>query len=183
LVVFVVAAAAVPNGVEQEKKRPTFAEVKQAVEATLESFPNYKPGRLVVQGQVKRVFEVVRERGWDIPGQGNLLKRIVADGDWLAITLYSEHGRRFMDKVATFPEGYDRLDRLSRIPRGKQTIRDLLRNPGGFTLIQYMTETPQGRNMGRMLSRTPGGAGFNAPTGRMYTAKQLLDELKRAYES
>ena len=32
-----------------------------------------------------------------------------------------------------------------------------------------------------MLSRDPGGANFNQPTGRIYTEKMLVQELKRAY--
>lgn len=182
-VVFVATATAVSTAVDTKQKRPTFAEVKRTVEATFAGFPDYKPGRLIVQGEVKKALAAVRTLGWNVPGQGELLGRVVPDGDWLATTLYSGQGRRFMDRIATFPDGYDRVDRLSRIPLGKQTIRDLLRNPGGYTLIQYMTETPQGRNMGNMLSQTPNGANFNAPTGRIYTAEKLLDELKRAYDN
>ena len=176
-------STAVDAQVQDKAKRPSFEAVKKTVEGTFQKFPDYKPGRLIVQSNVKKVFGEVKKLGWNIPGQKKLLERIVPDGAWLATTLYSRSGRRFMDEISGLPQGYDRVDRLSRIPRGKQTIRDLLKNPGGHTLIKYMTTTPQGRNLGKMLSRDPGGAGFNQPTERIYTVDQLLDELKRLYES
>lgn len=185
-ILFVLTATAVSTAVDEKvqdkAKRPSFEAVKRTVEATFQTFPDYKPGRLIVQSEVKKAFGEVKKRGWNIPDQKKLMERVVPDGAWLATTLYSRRGRRFMDQISGLPEGYDRVDRLSRIPRGKQTIRDLLKNPGGYTLIKYMTTTPYGRNMGRMLSRDPGGAGFNRPTGRIYTVEQLLDELKRLYK-
>ena len=186
-ILFVATATAVTTAVDaqgrEKQKRPSFKAVKQTVEKTFHKFPEYKPGRLIVRSEVKKAFAAVKELGWNIPDQGVLLERVVPDGAWLATTLYSRRGLRFMDEISGLPQGYDRVDRLSRIPRGKQTIRDLLKNPGGYKLIEYMTTTPYGKNMGKMLSRDPGGANFNRPTGRIYTVSQLLDELEQLYKN
>ena len=186
-VLFVATATAVSSAadanVQDKAKRPSFKAVKQTVEKTFQKFLEYKPGRLIVQSQVRKAFAAVKELGWNIPGQNPLLERVVPDGAWLATTLYSRRGLRFMDEISGLPQGYDRVDRLSRIPRGKQTIRDLLKNPGGAELIEYMTTTPYGKNMGKLISKDPGGANFNQPTGRVYTVEQLLDELEQLYKN
>jgi hypothetical protein len=90
-------------------------------------------------------------------------------------------GRKFMRKIARHQGAYARLDRLTSIPRGKAIVRDLIHQPQGDKFIEYLATTKSGRNLGGMLSDVPGGADLNKPTGRIYTAEDLIAELKREY--
>jgi hypothetical protein len=85
-----------------------------------------------------------------------------------------------MRKIADQPGTYSRIDRLSTIPRGQQTIRDLVRMKDGDKLVDYMATTKGGRNMGGMLSGARGGVDLNKPTGRIYTADDLIAAIKAA---
>jgi hypothetical protein len=50
-------------------------------------------------------------------------------------------------------------------------------------MIEYMTTTKGGKNLGKYLSKAKTGKGFNAPTNRIYTEKQLIQAIKLAYET
>ncbi len=83
--------------------------------------------------------------------------------------------------MAKYPEGYDRLDRMVRLPRGEIFTEDLIHNPGGYQMVEYMATAQGGIEMGKMLSETPKGKNFNQPTGRIYTAEQLIARVKKSY--
>ena len=85
-----------------------------------------------------------------------------------------------MRQISSYPNAYDLLDRLSRLPRGRQTVRDLIRGPDGYKMLQYMTTSAGGRQMGKQLSNSPGAGKFNEPTGRIYTAEDLLRRLEQS---
>ena len=69
-----------------------------------------------------------------------------------------------------------------RLPNGRRTVHDLIGAADGYKMIEYMTTTHGGDEMGKMLSNAPHGADFNAATSRIYTANQLLAEIKKNYQ-
>ena len=71
--------------------------------------------------------------------------------------------------------------RWSGLAHGQQTVCDLIRGPDGYKMIEYMTTAPGGKNLGKQLSRGPKGRDFNKQTGRIYTAKALLERLKESH--
>jgi hypothetical protein len=84
-----------------------------------------------------------------------------------------------MRKVGRNVGGYARLDRLSTIAGGQKLVRDLLHGPGGDAMVEYLTTTQGGSKMGRMLGGARGGVDLNKPTGRIYTAVELIAELQQ----
>jgi hypothetical protein len=48
-------------------------------------------------------------------------------------------------------------------------------------MITYMATTPGGKNLGAMMAGTPQGTDLNKPTGRLYTADDLLALVKKLY--
>jgi hypothetical protein len=59
----------------------------------------------------------------------------------------------------------------------------LIRDPGGDTMLAYMATTPGGKNLGAMMAGTPKGTNLNKPTGRIYTADDLLAVVEQAYKA
>jgi hypothetical protein len=172
---------AAPSQPAPTKQRPSLAAVKTIVEQTLGKDRDYRPGDLLSQGRVAPVLAQLKAAGWDVPQGRELLSRIPADNEFLVRALSTKKGVAFMRTVSTMSEGYDRVDRLSRLPNGQQLVEKLITGPDGYKLIGYLTESRGGRELGSMLGQTVQGVDFDRPTGRIYTAKQLLDVLERLY--
>ncbi len=158
---------------------PRPAQVKQAVERFFASQEDYEPGGLILRHQVQELFKQFRRKGWKVPRPQTIINRVVSQEDYLAQKLYTSRGRRFMRKISQYEQAYDVLDRLIRIPDGKKILARIINEPGGHRLIGYMTSASGGRELRRMLTRVPGGKNFHEPTGRIYTAKQLIEEINR----
>jgi hypothetical protein len=71
---------------------------------------------------------------------------------------------------------------LSSISGGKTLVRDLIRQRDGHKLIEYLATTQGGRHLGGLMRETRRGVDLNKPTGRIYTAQDLVNELQRIYE-
>jgi len=163
------------------RRLPSFAKVEETVTRHFESLPGYRPGAIITRSEAEAALKELERLGWSVADRRGLLEQVLPDNDFLVQQLRSPEGAKFMSRIATYPQGYDRLDRLRRLQNGRQTIRDLIRGPGGYKLIEYMTSSSGGAELGKMLSRSPSGAGFNQSTGRIYTVGDLLGQLKKAY--
>jgi hypothetical protein len=162
--------------------RPDFTAVTQAVAVYFAGFKDCRPGDLLNQSQVAGALDAVEAAGWAMPDGQSIIKLAPADDSFLVQVLSTASGRRFMRKIAKYPGAYSRLDRLSAIPDGKQLIKRLISTKGGADLIQYMATTSGGRKLGSMMARAQHGVDLNQPTGRIYTADELLAALKVAYD-
>ena len=54
-------------------------------------------------------------------------------------------------------------------------------DPDGYKLFEYMTTSKGGKALGEQLSNSRRGRNFNKPTGRIYTAKGLIERLKLSH--
>jgi hypothetical protein len=161
---------------------PSFDAITRVVESRLASQRDYKPGDIISRDQVQQILDHLARLGWPVPQREKLLDETLPPGDFLVQRLRTEAGRILMRRIARDPLGYDRLDRLSRMAQGPPTIDMLIASPGGYQLIDYLTSTPEGLETGRLLSQAPGGTDFNKPTGRIYTADDLLRKLRKRYQ-
>ena len=162
---------------------PAFAVVNNAWQRHFAVTEEFKKGDLITRDQVKPLLAEIESLGWNIADRQDILSRALSAKEFLVTELRgSKKGLAFMRAVSGLPHAYDRLDHLVRIPRGKQTVHDLIHKVGGAELIQYLTTTEGGKSLGKMLAETPNGRDFNKPTGRIYTADQLLDQLEASYK-
>jgi len=160
---------------------PTFDMVVQAMTAYFQSQNDYRAGDLVNQSQVAGALDAIASIGWKAPDVKKIVSLALADDSFLVIQLATPNGKKFMRKIAQSPGTYSRLDRLSKISNGQAVVKILLKDPGGDTMLAYMATTKGGRNLGSMMSDTPNGTNLNKPTGRIYTADDLLAVVKKAY--
>jgi hypothetical protein len=163
--------------------RPEFAKVSQAVVDYLQSQPDQQTTDLLSQRQVRAALAQVVAAGWQVPGQDKIVGRALADNSFVVSELSTPEGRRFMRKLAQHPGTYRRLDRLSTLQNGQDTIRTLIRQKQGDDFVTYLATTSGGKNLGKMMAGTKGGVDLNKPTGRIYTADELLAALKQLYEA
>jgi hypothetical protein len=163
------------------KKLPPFPEVVSTAETVLDRQTDYCDGDILTRSQVEPIFAELESIGFEVSDRKEILAQVPSDNDQLVSMLHTPSGMKFMRRVSSMPNAYDRLDRLLLMPIGPQTIRDLIRGPGGDEMIRYMTTTPGGNALGQQLSNAPTGANFNEPTGRIYTAKLLFARLKKSY--
>ncbi|NQU21883.1 MAG: hypothetical protein HQ567_11425 [Candidatus Nealsonbacteria bacterium] len=170
------------SGAEPPEKLPPLDEVERIVQKHFASLRKYRDGDIIARGDVKPIFTQLEAIGWKVADRADILSAVMADGSFLVRNLRTANGRKFMQQIASYPDGYDRTDRLSKLPRGQQTVLDLINKPGGAKMIEYMTTAPGGKNLGKQLSRGPKGRNFNELTGRIYTAKALLVRLKESYQ-
>lgn len=161
---------------------PEFTDVTRAVEAYFASLDDYEAGDLVSRSQIEEVLAGVKDVGWDVPGAGQIVQRGLADNSFLVVQLSTPAGRKFMRKIATQPGAYARLDRLSSISHGRKIVSDLIHTKGGYELVIYLATTKGGHLLGQQMAATQNGVDLNKPTGRIYTADDLIAELRRRFE-
>lgn len=167
----------------EQAKTPEFDKVSRAIEMYFAAHPDYRSGDLICTSQVQQVLKIVAASGWKMYNAREILERSVPDGSFLAGQLSTPAGRRFMRKISSHAGAYSHLDRLSSVPGGESIVRDLIRKPGGDELVTYMTSTKGGRNMGKMMAGVRGGVDLNKPTGRIYTAADLIAALQESDEN
>lgn len=164
-------------------KRPNFDAVATAVAEYFASLNDYKPTDLIHQSNVQGALtHVTTATGWQVPDGDAIVQLALADDSFVVKQLATPNGRKFMRDIAKYPGTYSRLDRLSTISGGQQFTKDIVRAKGGAEMIEYMATTPGGRNLGTMMKDVKQGVDLNKPTGRIYTAGDLLTELKKAYD-
>jgi hypothetical protein len=142
------------------------------------SQPGYQNGDLITRSQIEKVVAKLVSDGVTIKNPENVAKLGLADDSFLVRELSTPNGKRFMRKIAPRAGAFSHLDRLSTIPRGQTTIRDLVRTKDGDKMIEYLATTKGGKNMGGMMAQARGGVDLNKPTGRIYTADDLVTALK-----
>ena len=172
-----------PIGKSATKPIPQFAQVEATVTRYFEKLPGFEAKGIITASEVGPIFPRLKKLGWDVANQKDIMKRTPSDGSFLVKELRAPAGKKFAAQIYAYPLGFDRLDRISVLPQGQDTVRRLIIGPDGYKMIQYMTTAPGGKNMGQMISNTPLGADFNKPTGRIYTLKMLVEELKKSYDA
>lgn len=168
-------------GAEKGKPLPSFDRVSKAVQQYFAAQPEYQPGDIISRSQAQAMLDQLAKMGFVVTDRKGLLAKVPADEEFLVTQLRTNSGRKFMRQIAACPNGYDRVERLIRLDRGQQIVQDLIRGAGGAELIKYLTTTPGGMATGKMLGSAPNGEDFNEPTGRIYTAPMLLQQLKKSY--
>jgi hypothetical protein len=178
--VLVVSIAAAQTGTSGTA--PSFDSVHQALGRYFATLKDYKHGDLLSQSRVADALAKVTDAtGWDVPGRQAIVDRALPDNSFLVGQCSTPAGRAFMRNVSKYSGSYSRLDRLSTISGGQQFIKDLIARKGGSEMIEYLATTRGGHELGKMMSGVQQGVDLNKPTGRIYTAGDLLVELKRAY--
>jgi hypothetical protein len=171
--------AAAETSPTKKSKAAMFAEAEKRITSHFQKQKHYSPGDLITREQVSPVLKELRRQGWNSKSLESVSARLVPQGEFLAQQLDSPAGRKFMRRIAEYPQAYDRLDRLSRLIRGRKIVHDLIYEVGGEKMIEYLTTSSGGKAMGRMLSEAPHGKNFNKPTGRIYTVAMLLRALRK----
>jgi hypothetical protein len=154
--------------------------IAKVVEEFLASQAGYEKDDLISRSQIEKVVAKLVSDGAKITDPGSIAKRGLADNSFLVRELSTPNGKRFMRKISTRPGEYSHLDRLSTSPRGESIVRDLMRAKDGDLMIEYLAMTKGGKNMGSMMAQARGGVDLNKPTGRIYTADDLIAALKDA---
>jgi hypothetical protein len=159
---------------------PDSATIAVAVENYFASLPGNQAGDLISQSQIAAALKQVEDAGYRTPNAGQIVKLGLPDNSFLVREFASPAGRQFIRKAGKYAGGYARLDRLSSMPDGQRTIRQLTHTKDGDKLIEYLATTRGGHNLGRMMAGTRQGVDLNKPTGRIYTAADLIAVLQKS---
>jgi hypothetical protein len=168
----------------QDKTPPQLKleKVEETVWRYFRSQPKFQVWMLITKEQVEPLLSGLVRMGFNLSDAKAILEKLPAGNEFLVAELYSPAGRKFMERIAKYPEAYDRLDRLSRLPHGRQIVHDLIYRAGGEQMIQYLTTTSE-KELSKMISNGTVGADFNKPTGRIYTVPMLLVQLQEQYRA
>lgn len=158
---------------------PTMTEVKAIVRKHLQSNSDYVPGDLISRKDVEPIFDELVELGVPLSeGQEELYDDFVPDNSPLVRSLRTPEGRKFMQKIKSLPEVYDRLERLFWNPKGRELIEQLIDDPKGPAILQVMLEPAGKAAIAKYLNDDPSGKNFSIPTGHIHTANELLKRLE-----
>ncbi|OHB79540.1 MAG: hypothetical protein A2W31_07255 [Planctomycetes bacterium RBG_16_64_10] len=160
---------------------PEFATVRALVLRALVALPERQPGDIIARSEVEPIFDQLRLMGWAVHERKHILHQTPGDTDFVLQQLRTDPGRRFMRRIAKYPSAYDRLCRLAALPGGRRLVVDLIQEPGGDRFIEYLTKSKGGKNLTQMLKDIPNAANFDQPTGKLFTAEQLIDQLQASY--
>ncbi len=173
------AQAARPNGPPDD-----FQPFRSHVLRYFAGLPNYQPGDLITQSQVKPLLAQLVNLGFPLTDPEALLARVSPDGSFLARELRTRQGRDFMRYLSGTPEAFARMERVARMKRGQQTVRDLVaRGRKGADVFDYFAGTSDGKKAGKLMARRGQASGFNKQTEKLYTVDQLLAELNKMLPS
>ena len=173
--------AAPPTDPAKAKPIPAFSEVQKAVGRYFAKQGDFQPGDLITRKQIEPLLTELQRMGLPLADAKQILDKAPAKGDFLVERFSTPDGRKFMRRVATYPNVYDRLDRLSQMPQGQQTVRDMVTSPAGEKMVEYMTKSPAGTGIGKILSSGQQAEQFGAPTGRIYTVDALMSRLQESH--
>jgi hypothetical protein len=166
----------------QPAKRPSFDAVTKSLTNYFASLKDYRAGDLVSQSVVEGALAHVADTtGWKVSDQKEIVGRALADNSFLVSQLSTPGGRKFMRSLDKYGGSYPRLDRLSTVSGGQQFIKDMITRKDGYIMIEYLATTNGGRELGKMMAGAQHGVDLNKPTGRIYTADDLLNALKQSY--
>lgn len=173
--------AASPTGDKQPEKL-NWDDLEKLIKTTLAQTKDYRPGDLITQEEAGKVFPALKAKGWEVKSSKEVTEHLLPASDELVRQLRAQPGKKFMRKIGSVSQGFDRLDKLRGLPYGSRRVRELMNDPGGYSLIEYMATTKGGQTLGRQLTAT-GRGDFNAPTDRIYTESDLLGALKALYDA
>jgi hypothetical protein len=170
--------AAAEKASAAKPKPMTRAELVRLVGGHLKSNPSYLPGDLITQGDVEPIFNELIEQGRPPADNESLYDAFLPDRDFLAKSLRTPEGRKFMRAVSKLPKAYDRLERLSWSETGRRMLTELIAAPEGPKMFEKIL-TPEGTALiEESLKKDPRGANFTLPTGKVHTADELLEILE-----
>ncbi|MCE9605790.1 MAG: hypothetical protein K8U03_12920 [Planctomycetia bacterium] len=165
------AAAAKPKPLERD-------DLQRLVAGHLKNNPNYVSGDLITQGDVEPIFNDLIAQGKPPADNEALYDAFLPERDFLAKSLRTPEGRKFMRGVAKLPKAYDRLERLSWSTTGRRMLAELIASPDGPKMFERIL-SPEGTALiEESLKNDPRGANFQLPTGKVHTADELLDRLE-----
>jgi hypothetical protein len=167
--------------VRGEQPNRASARLEQIAQEFFAGQRDWRAGDLISQAEVQRLFAEIKRQGETVPGEKEMLALVLSGSDVLVRTLGTPEGRKFMRKVSGEQLIFDRLDRIARAPGGAQMLRDLVKLPDGERYAKYKTK----RGVPDLLDLLPkDGSGkrrqikdYDRPTGRIYTAEQLMRAL------
>jgi len=178
LVYVITVAMSIGSSARAQQPPPDFITVSQLVQQHFSTFADYQAGDVISRSHVDAVMDGLRDIGWEVPNRAAITQLVLPDNSFLISEFSTPAGKKFMRRLANQSGAYSRLDRLTSIARGKTIVRDLIRGKDGAKLIEYLATTKSGRNLGRMLGSAKAGVDLNKPTGRIYTADDLLAVLE-----
>jgi hypothetical protein len=164
------------------KKGDKFEAVRIAVAESFANEPGYQPGDFVTRKQIAKALDRVEQAvkgSLKREDRDKLEKAAVDDRGFLAEQLRDPQTKPFMRRVATLPGGFDLLDRMGQMNQGRSTVTRLARGPDGYKLLEYMLQSKGGAELERMLAKGPGNSEVGKPTGKIYTAEQLIAALEK----
>lgn len=165
------AAAAKPKPLDR-------AAIEKLVATHLKNNPDYKAGDLITQRDVEPIFNELIEQGRPPADNESLYDAFLPDRDYLALSLRTPEGLKFMRAVAKLPQAYDRLERLSWSATGRKMLAELIAAPDGPRMFEQILSPEGMAKIEETLKSDPRGGNFQLPTGKIHTADELLERLE-----
>lgn len=161
--------------------------VRKLAEAHFAGIPGRTSSDIISKSDVAPLLASLKKEGWNSLKPEWTLDRVLADSDPLVKELRTPKGRELIRLSAQSPLVYDRLDRLVRLPGGQQFVHDVAKLPDGVKILSAKP-TPGLKNLAQLLPKsgggqTPQGKDFDKPTGNLYTAKHVVDELAKQFQT
>lgn len=87
-------------GAAEDEPLPPFGDVKKTVEQHFAEMPDYQPGDIVTQSEVQPLFAQLKQLGWTVADQKDILSRVPTSSDFLVRQLRTRQGARSCDRSA-----------------------------------------------------------------------------------
>lgn len=177
------------TGQEPSKKRalPPNSHVQAIVDQHFARQTNLRPGDLIMQSEVRALFPLLKNAGWDVENRDELLWKVLPAGDPLVRILRSPSGIKFMRQVSGYKLIYDRLDRVASASGGQRLLTDLIKLPDAARYAKQST----GRGVPDLIDFLPKDRSgktrrikdYDKATDKLYTVKQFKTALQESYEA
>jgi hypothetical protein len=160
---------------------PDWKTVAATAKQHFQSLPNYQPGDVLSQGQIKPLLAKFAKAGWKLSDQDAFLGQICADDDFVVRQLRSKSGQKFMRNMRGSAEQYDYFRRLAATKGGDRAVADIMKLNNGNDVLAALATSKAGKDISRRLADGPKTQDYNTPTGYLYTETQILARLKESH--
>lgn len=162
---------------------PLLADEATAKKAAASSGEPIWNDAVISRNQAKVFFEELAKLGWEVTDRQKILERVPLESNYVVGQLQTSDGQRFLRVHGQKPGVIDRLDRMGRFPNGQTILHDLLAGPAGHhAMLAYMISPQGAEQLWQAVGHTMDAQQFLRPTGKIYTAQALWEQLEERYK-
>lgn len=159
---------------------PTFDEIAEYVEATLESKKDYEKGDLITQSDVAAIIARLEQAGLPVRVKQDGFDPLLPDSHKLVAVLRTKEGAAFVRQLKN-SDVLDRMARLAEFAEGLDLVQKIVAS-GDVKYALLLDDQQVCQDLEAKYFGNPSMANFAVLSGKAYDSDQFLEHLELLYD-